>query len=184
MTFSALLDTCVLFPMYLRDTLLRLAAADVYRPLWSERILAELRGALIREGVTSADQADRIIRLVQTHFPESEIVDYEPLIPTVTCHEKDRHVLAAAIRSGTALLIIDNTADFPPASTHPHGIQVLTADQFLLELLDASAATVVHTLTRQAEQYKRDPKTLDGLLASLRRAGLRDFTDQVRRQIP
>jgi predicted nucleic acid-binding protein len=182
-TFSALLDTCVLFPMYLRDSLLRLAVADLYRPLWSPHILLELRQALVREGATSTEQADRIIRLIRTNFPESEIAGYEPLMPTVTCHEKDRHVLAAALKAGTTLLITDNTADFPPASTQPHGIQVLTADQFLLELLDTSAATVILTLTRQAERYKRDPKTLDGLLAVLSRSGLRDFTNEVRRQI-
>lgn len=170
--------------MYLRDSLLRLAAADLYQPLWSTDILAELHRALVREGATSADQASRIIMLMRTHFAESEIVGYEPLIPAVRCHQKDRHVLAAAVKAGTALLITDNTADFPSASTQPHGIQVLTADQFLLELLDASAATVIRTLTRQAERYKQNPKTLDGLLASLSRAGLRDFANEVRRQTP
>lgn len=74
MTYSALLDTCVLFPMYLRDSLLRLAVADLYRPLWSPDILAELHRALVREGATSADQAGRIITLIRTHFPEAEIV--------------------------------------------------------------------------------------------------------------
>lgn len=170
--------------MYLRDSLLRLAVADLYRPIWSTDILTELHRALVREGATSDDQADRIIGLMRTHFPESEIIGYELLIPSVGCHKKDRHVLAAAIKAGTSLLITDNIADFPSASTQPHGIQVLTADQFLLELLDASPATVIHTLTRQAERYKQDPKTLDGLLASLNRAGLRSFTNEVRRQIP
>lgn len=92
-------------------------------------------------------------------------------------------MLAAAVKAGAALLVTDNTADFPPATTLPHGVQVLTADQFALELLDASAATVILTLTSQAERYKRDPKTLDGLLASLSRAGLRDFANEVRRLI-
>ncbi|WP_363259472.1 PIN domain-containing protein [Hamadaea sp.] len=54
MTLSVLLDTCVLFPMYLRDSLLRLAAADLYRPHWSPQILDELHRVLVREGATSA----------------------------------------------------------------------------------------------------------------------------------
>nr|WP_290856687.1 hypothetical protein [Hamadaea sp.] len=40
--------------MYLRDSLLRLAAADLYRPHWSPQILDELHRVLVREGATSA----------------------------------------------------------------------------------------------------------------------------------
>jgi len=42
-TFSAVLDACVLIPMPLADTLLRLAAGPrLYLPKWIERIMAEV----------------------------------------------------------------------------------------------------------------------------------------------
>jgi hypothetical protein len=41
--FPAFLDTCVLYPAYLCDTLLRLAEASAYRPLWSADVFVELR---------------------------------------------------------------------------------------------------------------------------------------------
>jgi hypothetical protein len=40
--FAVVLDTCVLYPQYLRDTLLRLAERRLYNPLWSADIRAEL----------------------------------------------------------------------------------------------------------------------------------------------
>lgn len=43
--FSVLLDACVLVPFTLADTLLRQAEADLYRPLWSRKILEEVQSA-------------------------------------------------------------------------------------------------------------------------------------------
>jgi hypothetical protein len=41
MVFNAVLDASVLYPLPLRDTLLRVAEAGLYEPCWSERILEE-----------------------------------------------------------------------------------------------------------------------------------------------
>jgi hypothetical protein len=38
----ALLDANVLYPAYLRDALLRLAAAEIYQVRWSRKILDEM----------------------------------------------------------------------------------------------------------------------------------------------
>ncbi len=43
--YTAVLDACVLVPVALADTLLRLAEKGLYRPLWSDRILAEAQEA-------------------------------------------------------------------------------------------------------------------------------------------
>ena len=42
---TAVLDACVLVPIALADTLLRVAEKGLYRPLWSGRILAEAQAA-------------------------------------------------------------------------------------------------------------------------------------------
>lgn len=52
MPFAAFLDTCVLYPAYLCDTLLRLADACLYRPLWSDDVLT---GSRQRSDDTSDD---------------------------------------------------------------------------------------------------------------------------------
>jgi hypothetical protein len=41
--YTAVLDACVLVPITLADTLLRIAEKDLYRPLWSDLILPRRR---------------------------------------------------------------------------------------------------------------------------------------------
>jgi hypothetical protein len=43
--YTAALDACVLVPIALAHTLLRVAEKGLYRPLWSGRILAEAQSA-------------------------------------------------------------------------------------------------------------------------------------------
>jgi hypothetical protein len=43
--YTAVLDACVLVPIALADTLLRVAEKGLYRPLWSDRILTEAQEA-------------------------------------------------------------------------------------------------------------------------------------------
>jgi hypothetical protein len=96
--FPAPLDTCVLYPAYLCDTLLRLAEAEAYRPLWSSDILAELRRNVAEAGVP-VDRVERRIANMSQSFPDAMVSGYESLIDGMTNDPKDRHVLAALGRT-------------------------------------------------------------------------------------
>ena len=50
--YAVVLDANVLVPTALCDTLLRLAAAGFYRPLWSDRILEEVEDVIRTSGPT------------------------------------------------------------------------------------------------------------------------------------
>ncbi|MCX4474156.1 hypothetical protein C5N14_04920 [Micromonospora sp. MW-13] len=65
----AVLDACVLVPSVLADTLLRCAEQDLYRPVWSEAILNEVRRNL-PTSVRGA-KAERRIEVMREHFPEA-----------------------------------------------------------------------------------------------------------------
>lgn len=86
MAYSAVLDTCVLYPAYLRDTLLRLALAGTYRPLWSMHILDELQDNVAY--VAGPEKAERIVTLMRENFEDAEVTGYEPLIGAMTNHPK------------------------------------------------------------------------------------------------
>jgi predicted nucleic acid-binding protein len=111
--FPAVLDTCVLVPMYLCDTLLRLAEAETYRPLWSAEILEELRRTLVDAIGLDEAAVNRRLTQLRRSFPDAEVAGYEDLIPAMTTQEKDRHVAAAAVRTNAEVIVTFNVRDFP-----------------------------------------------------------------------
>ncbi len=180
MTSSALLDTCVLYPAYLRDTLLRLAQVGLYQPLWSADIFEELDRNLTEIGIAH-EAVDRTLAAMRTYFDDAEVTGYHDLIDAMTCDAKDRHVLAAAVRGEADVLVTFNIKDFPPASLASYSLELITPDDFLLSLLEQAPGLMWQTVTTQAARYKREPKTLAGLLTALELAGVPRFADEMRR---
>lgn len=181
MPFSVVLDTCVLYPAHLRDTLLRLAERDLYRALWSADIVDELRRNLLDEGFQSTS-VDHLLAEMGAAFPDAEVSGYRSLIDGLGCDPKDRHVLAAAVRADAAAIVTFNVRDFPGPSVEPFEIEIIDPDAFLLDQLDLAPAAVTDDLTRQAAANRREPKTLPGLLDALARAGAPSFADELRRR--
>lgn len=178
MAFKAVLDTCALYPAHLRDTLLRLAERNLYVALWSDDILGELRGSLSRAGVAS-DSVKRLLAAMRDAFPDSEVQGYEALIDAMECDPKDRHVLAAAVRSDAAALVTFNTSDFPAKSTEQFAIEVVEPEEFLLDLLGLDPESVIAELEAQAAANRASPKTLTELLRALALAGVPRFASEV-----
>lgn len=78
--YIAVLDTCVLAPMPLCDTLLRMAEDPAfYIPKWSADIMNELRRTLQRMGYTPA-QAERRIVAMESSFEDASVTGYECLL--------------------------------------------------------------------------------------------------------
>jgi predicted nucleic acid-binding protein len=179
--FVVVLDTCVLFPAHLRDTLLRLAEIELFVPVWSAHIIAELERNLVEYRVAPPAVA-RLTRLMAETFPDASITAYEDLIPSMTCHEKDRHVLAAAVRSKAAAMVTFNLRDFPVKSTEPYEIDAVDPDDFLLDLLDLAPRAVLDELARQAAANRRHPRTVAALLDALSKSGVPRFVGEVRRR--
>ncbi len=124
--YIAVLDTCVLAPMPLCDTLLRLAEDPAfYIPKWSPGILRELRSTLQRMGYTPA-QAERRIGAMESAFEDASVTGYERLVEAMTNDPKDRHVLAAAVCCGAHAIITQNVKHFQPEGDWPRDLDILT----------------------------------------------------------
>jgi PIN domain len=59
---SVVLDTCVLYPPTLRNTLLGCAEVGLFEPLWTPDIVEELRRNLVSGAKLTPERADEIIR--------------------------------------------------------------------------------------------------------------------------
>lgn len=180
MAFSVVLDTCVLYPAHLRDTLLRLAERGLYQVLWSADIIEELRRNLTE--VVDPEAVDRLLDQMATAFPDAEVTGHLSLIDGLTCDPKDRHVLAAAVRANAGAIVTFNTTDFPDDSIEPFAIEVIHPDTFLLDQLDLAPGAVIDELSRQAAANRRAPRKLSQILDALERAGVPAFADEVRRR--
>lgn len=150
-----LLDACVLLPYQLADLLLRLADAEMYEPLWSEAILAEVERNLVDKFGQSREKATRRLRHMRSAFPNAAVDGYEELAAAMKNHPKDRHVAAAAVRGGAALIVTANLRDFPPESLEHHDIVAIHPDDFLQDQLDLDPAVTVACLRRQRAEYVR-----------------------------
>lgn len=178
---SAVLDACVLFPAAVRDTLLRAAQKRLYRAYFTEEILEEVRRNLLKKGkIVDPAHAEQLMFQIRRAFPASMVEDYAALIPSMTNHPKDRHVLAAAV-AVRARVVTFNLADFPEHAAAPHRVVVQTPDDFLIGLHTADSRTMIAVLQEQSEALRCPPMTVHEILDKLSRQQVPKFAELMRR---
>jgi predicted nucleic acid-binding protein len=151
------------------DLLLRLGEADVYEPLWSEEILAEVERNLTgRLGVPTQKAARRSTRM-RTAFPNAAGDGYHDLVAAMSNDPKDRHVLAAAVRGCAALIVTANIGDFPTAALAPYDIDVVHPDDFLQDQLDLASAVTIRCMREQRAAYTRPQFSVTEYYLTLRK---------------
>jgi predicted nucleic acid-binding protein len=181
--FTAILDACVLYPAPLRDFLMHLALADLFRAKWTDAIHEEwIRSVLENRPDLTREQLERTRRLMDAHARDSIVTDYENLIPALNLPDSDdRHVLAAAIRSGADVIVTFNLNDFPPEILKKWGIEAQHPDEFIQHLLDLAPHIVCAAAKRQRENLRNPPTSVDDFLAALERQGLAQTVAELRR---
>jgi hypothetical protein len=80
-------------------------------------------------------------------------------------HEKDRHVLAAAVRCGAETIVTYNLRDFPRPALAPYSISAQGPSTFLRNLYELDSEAVLRTLKEQAAAID---KSFEYLLDRLR----------------
>lgn len=121
--FPVLLDSCVLYPMHLRDTLLRMAEEELYRIHWSQEILGAATRNLVEADRMTSDQAVQLQKMIENAFPEAMVEVPTELVQIMKNHPGDRHVLAAAVVAKAVVIVTYNLKHFPNAALEPWGVE-------------------------------------------------------------
>lgn len=164
----AVLDACVLYPSLVRGLLLDAAAAGVFAPLWSARIVAEWTHAAARETPEAllALEAAALAR----DWPGAEVaVDPGTEAALSLPDPDDTHVLAAAIDGRADALVTFNLKDFPGRTLGRHGLTLWHPDPFLLEALRVAEAPIRTAVSARLADLDMTPR------AALKRARLPRF---------
>lgn len=172
--FSALLDTSVLWPSLQRDFLLSLAAAGLYRPLWSDHILEELEYAelakLVARGATEEEaraSTSRLLSQMRRSFTDALVSGYDPLVGAYDLPDPDdEHVVAAAVVGGAGAIVTSNLKHFPVDRVPAH-IDVLPPAEFARDTVGIDPLRALAVLQEISERYRNPPVTVDELLAVL-----------------
>lgn len=167
--FRVFLDANVLFPMAVRDTLLRAAEAGLVQPYWSARVLEEMRRNLVGKSRCSEEQSHQLVATIQRAFPEALVTDYEHLEAVMKNHPDDRHVVAAALMAHAQVIVTNNLKHFRKKELPP-SMEAQSADDFLRHLFDLSPRKMHEVLRKQAADKRKPPLTLEQLLDGLARS--------------
>jgi predicted nucleic acid-binding protein len=175
--FTCVLDTCVIYPVWIRDILLWFAHEDLYNPKWSKHIFDEYLDVLKRKGQDDNSRKKAILT-INSAFPDAMVLNYEPLIQSLNLPDKkDRHVLAAAIKTNANLIVTNNIKDFPRDYLSSFGLTAKTPDDFLTDIIDLNHKKSVEAFMQMVMIKKRPAMDEYEVLDMLRNCGLRDTAD-------
>lgn len=182
-TFTALFDACVLYPAPLRDLLMQLSLAGLFRARWTDAIHDEwIENLLVRRPDLKRAKLERTRELMNQTNLDNLVTGYEDLIAGLALPDsKDRHVLAAAIRCGADVIVTFNEKDFPPACLDQFGIETQHPDEFLWHLIDLAPEKVCRSARKHRARLKNPPKSASEYLDSLARQGLPETVAELQR---
>lgn len=180
LSFGVVLVACVLIPAALRDTLLRAAEYDLYRPQWSEDILQEVQRNLVKHNLTDETRARSLVEAINDTFPEARVRSYQPLVPAMSNHTKDRHVLAAAVVSHAQVIVTTNLRHFSPKALAPYAIEAQSPDEFLKNLFHVSPSVMNNIIIDQAADLQNPPVPVEVILDLLSAQQAPSFVELIR----
>jgi predicted nucleic acid-binding protein len=181
MRYTVVFDACVLYPAPLRDFLLRLSTTGLFAAKWTEQIHEEWMRNVLKNRPELEEKLPRTRELMNRAVPDSLVTGHETVIENLVLPDlDDRHILAAAIRSGAQAIITFNLKDFPDKNLVQYGIEAMHPDAFIEYQLDLHQGTVITIAKQHRAALLNPPKTADQYIETLAAQGLAISADRLR----
>jgi hypothetical protein len=163
--------------------LLTLAEASFFRVRWSRAIMDEAQAAIetIRAGkfTDAADYAARVRVEMERAFVEAMVDGFDPFLAACEAipDAKDRHVLAAAIKTRAHVIVTDNLKHFPDHALAPFGIEARSADTFIADTAMLDIGRAVTAFRQMRSDWVNPPTSADDLFIKMEAQGLTETVD-------
>lgn len=178
--FPVILDANVLAESAVSDLFLRLAEEPrLLLPRWTKEIWEETFRTCVEKLRWPETLAKSRMKAAIETFPEAMVTDYEAFIDRCENDPKDRHILAAAIRSNTETIVTMNVRHFKPQHLEPWGVTAAHPGEYLKVLYDLDEGVVVSVLHRMAEKRAYE---IDQMLSRLS-VSVPTFTEHVAKDL-
>jgi len=154
--------------------MIRLAQTRRFRARWTAQINDEWVRALTRDRPDlDRSSLDRTVHLLNRAVPDCLVTGYEHLVDKLELPDpSDRHVLAAAIRTGAQAIVTVNIRDFPEAILDQFEIFARHPDDFILDLADLEPAVVTTVAKEQRAALGNPGYSPQDFVERIRRQGL------------
>jgi predicted nucleic acid-binding protein len=173
MAFIVVYDANVLVGNTQRDLLIRIAQTGLVQAKWTDRILDEALAAVQKSRPNVLpEKLARLRTLMIDAVPDCLVSGHEPLIDGLQLRDADdRHVLAAAIKSG-AQVIVTADKDFTAEALAPWSIEAKHPDDFVLDQIEINDRVVWGCVQQIANARTQHPVTVEDVIGELERSGL------------
>lgn len=170
------IDANLLYPFHLRNLLVQFGVDGVIALRWTARIHAEWIGNLVAAGRVSRERLLLTLDRMSRALPDADVQGWEDYMAGLALPDPDdRHVLAAALATGAAMILTFNLRDFPASALAPHNVAAAHPDDFLCVLRDADPELLQASTEAAHANLSRSMPSLADYLDALDRQGLPRF---------
>ncbi|HJQ57165.1 MAG TPA: PIN domain-containing protein [Vineibacter sp.] len=153
----AVFDACILYPFHLRNIVVQAAVDRLIDARWTDAIHDEwCRNLVAAVPAIPAARLENTRRLMNEALPTAMVQGYENHVAAVNLPDPDdRHVVAAGIAAGAAVILTWNLRHFPVRELKTFGLRATTPDAFLSVLHDQAPDLLLGCLANARRNLTR-----------------------------